>query len=888
MKKFLLFILSLFLIQGAYATHNRAGEITYRAISGRTYEVTITTYTRESVVADRCRLDIFWGDGSSSKINRINGTQVTCEGVVTGSGTSLGNDVQKNIYIGRHTYTSDGIYTLHFEDPNRNAGINNIAQSVGVPFYVQSELVIDAGIGPNSSPVLLRAPIDDGCINKRFEHNPRAYDPDGDSLSYALVPCRTSGGAIIPSIYDPNLVQDSVKIDEVKGDLYWDVPKNIGQFNFAIEITEWRQRGLGWVKIGYVTRDLQVDIKNCGNNPPVIQPVGPFCVEAGTNLNFDVTATDVDGHPVTLSAIGEPFQILNPADTFIGLTGNPAIGTFNWDTQCNHVRQQPYYVTFEARDNPPSIPNQPAPTPLVDVYTTEITVVAPAPKNPVATGGDSQIDLSWDESICKQAIGYKIYRREDSYGFVPSQCETGVPAYTGYSLLDSTSGLGATSYIDTIDLKRGVRYCYMVIAIFPDDVESYASVEFCTAVRLSAPMMTNVDVLSTDPANGEIEVKWIYPPEIDSANFPPPYSFKLYRADGINGTNFTEIQSLSGPVDTIYRDTGLNTLDRGYNYKVEMFAGTPPFVLGESDPASSVFLEVIGSDESNILRATHNTPWRNSEYIIYKETTPGTFDSIGQSFVPTFVDSNLQNGEEYCYRVLTIGAYTANDSLPKPLLNNSQENCGVPIDTTRPCAPLLVYEYDCVRDSIFFELNYPQDSACANDVVQYNIYFKKQVNDPWPSLPLVTITSGNSISLAGEPITGCWAATAVDDAVNDPGGQANESRFSEVLCIESCPEIIFPNVFTPNGDGSNDVFLPVSFNDIGEIDIEIFNRWGTMVYKSTSIQDFTTRGWDGNDRSSGQACSDGVYFYVCRFTPLNFREPVMQEVNGFIHLFRGN
>jgi gliding motility-associated-like protein len=886
MKKILPLIFFCF-AQSLWATHNRAGEITYRFISGFTYEVTITTYTRGSVQADRCVLTLFWGDGTSSKLYRVNGPLANCESNRSaGTGVNIGGDVQRNIYVGRHTYATAGLYDISFEDPNRNAGINNIPQSVSVPFFVKSQLVVDAGLKGNSSPVLLNPPIDDGCLNRRFEHNPGAFDPDGDSLSYDLVDTRSSGGTIITSTYDPNLVQDSVKIDQSTGDLYWDVPKNVGQYNFAIEISEWRRNGQGrWVKIGYVTRDMQVNINNCGNNPPVIQPVGPFCVEAGTNLNFDVTATDVDGDPITLTAFGGPFKVDNPADTFIAIVSNPATGTFNWDTECNHVRQQPFYVTFQAKDDPSSRQGQ---TPLVDVYTTEIRVIAPAPKNPVATGGDGEINLIWNESICKQATGYKIYRREESYGFVPSDCETGVPAYTGYQLLDSTSTLTDTIYKDTIDLIKGVRYCYMVVACFPQNVESYASVEFCTAVRLSTPLLTNVDVISTDATNGQIDIKWVFPPEVDSFNFPPPYSYKLYRADGIDGTNFTEIQTLPTAADTSFMDMGLNTEDRGYNYKVEMYYGNPPQVLGESDPASSVFLKVTGSDKVNVLRATHITPWKNNLYLIFRETAPGSgqFDSIGQSFVRTYIDSNLENGTTYCYRVQTIGAYTGSIDLPSPLINHSQEACGTPIDTTRPCAPQLKYAYNCVQDSIYFQFTNPSDSGCINDIIGYNIYFKEKESDAWPTLPLLTITSGNSITLTGEPITGCWAATAIDDAGNDPDGQVNESRFSEVLCIESCPEIVFPNVFTPNGDGQNDNFLPVSLNDIGQIDIQIFNRWGTLVFQSTNINDFAQEGWDGTDQNSGQMCSDGVYFYFCRFTPMNFSEPVVHEINGFIHLFQ--
>ena len=63
----------------AFATHNRAGEITYKHLSGFTYQFTITTYTKVSGIsadADRTRLGISWGDGTFDSLNRA--SQVFC------------------------------------------------------------------------------------------------------------------------------------------------------------------------------------------------------------------------------------------------------------------------------------------------------------------------------------------------------------------------------------------------------------------------------------------------------------------------------------------------------------------------------------------------------------------------------------------------------------------------------------------------------------------------------------------------------------------------------------------------------------------------------------------------------------------------------------------
>lgn len=887
-KLFLLLFMSSICHISSFATHNRAGEITYRWLGGFTYEVTITTYTFKDAPADRCTLEIFWGDTESSTLPRSNGSLGSCPSPARmGEVIAGGGDFRKNIYIGTHTYPSSGPYIVYFEDPNRVSGVQNIPQSVNVPFYVQSQIYIDPGLGGNSSPTLLNPPIDNACLNRRFEHNVGAFDVDGDSLSYRLVDCRGAGGASIPTTFDPQFVMDGVEIDSVTGDMSWDVPRNIGIYNFAIQIDEWRLTDQGqWFQIGYVVRDMQVNVQNCANQPPVITPVGPFCIEAGQTLTFPVTATDPDGDDITLTAFGGPFAVpTSPANPISASGSPPVIANFIWNTTCDHVRKQPYYVTFHAVDDPPN-----GDIPLTDIYTTNITVIAPSPKNPSATPNANSIQLNWDASICTDATGYKIYRREDSFGFIPSQCETGVPDYTGYVQIGTTTGLNSTTYEDTADVKRGVRYCYMVVACFDDGSESYASVEFCTALSLTLPLITKVDVTSTNTATGGIDVEWIFPPDLDSVNFPPPYSYDLYRADGIDGTTFTNLQSFPGNAVGSFSDNGLNTQDQGYTYRVDFFSGTPATLVGSSETASSVYLEVIPTDQSNFMKFNHNTPWSNERFVIYRETPTGSgnFDSIAESFSPSYLDTGLVNGDNYCYRVESVGRYTApNPTLPSPLRNNSQIACGSPLDTTKPCSPIVNATFNCQLDSLFLQWTYPTDSGCVVDIVTYNIYYKPTRSSEFPDQPFATVSfPTNSFLIVGESITGCYAVTAVDDAGNDPNGESNESLIGNEVCVESCPTISFPNVFTPNSDDKNDAFIPISYRDIGNIELSVYNRWGVEVYGSSNLEDIANIGWDGTDQNTGNLCSESVYYYICRFTPLSLTGPFEQEVSGFVHLFR--
>jgi gliding motility-associated-like protein len=70
-------------------------------------------------------------------------------------------------------------------------------------------------------------------------------------------------------------------------------------------------------------------------------------------------------------------------------------------------------------------------------------------------------------------------------------------------------------------------------------------------------------------------------------------------------------------------------------------------------------------------------------------------------------------------------------------------------------------------------------------------------------------------------------------------------------------DIWFPNAFTPNGDGKNDILrVKGSLNEFSEYSLYIFNRWGEMLYKTEILTD----GWDGNYKNVPQ--ENGTYYYM--------------------------
>jgi gliding motility-associated-like protein len=75
-------------------------------------------------------------------------------------------------------------------------------------------------------------------------------------------------------------------------------------------------------------------------------------------------------------------------------------------------------------------------------------------------------------------------------------------------------------------------------------------------------------------------------------------------------------------------------------------------------------------------------------------------------------------------------------------------------------------------------------------------------------------------------------------------------------------EVLIPNLFSPNSDGINDVFA-IYGNNIREVSLKIFNRWGEKVFDADNIYG----GWDGTYKAVEQP--SGVYTYTADIVFLN-------------------
>lgn len=90
-----------------------------------------------------------------------------------------------------------------------------------------------------------------------------------------------------------------------------------------------------------------------------------------------------------------------------------------------------------------------------------------------------------------------------------------------------------------------------------------------------------------------------------------------------------------------------------------------------------------------------------------------------------------------------------------------------------------------------------------------------------------------------------------------------------------------PNTFTPNGDGINDVWHFNLGTDVILNGLEVYNRWGNLI-KKLEIDNSNYILWDGRT-TSGEPCSDGIYFYVLKYTDVKGE---IQNKKGYISLFK--
>lgn len=129
----------------------------------------------------------------------------------------------------------------------------------------------------------------------------------------------------------------------------------------------------------------------------------------------------------------------------------------------------------------------------------------------------------------------------------------------------------------------------------------------------------------------------------------------------------------------------------------------------------------------------------------------------------------------------------------------------------------------------------------ASGSERYNWSPESGLSDPSIYNPIATIGSGVD-------------SVIYKVRVSDSHGCFGDD-FMVIRIMKTGPEIFVPSAFTPNSDGKNDVLKPVTVGITTLHFFKVFNRWGQMLFSTTTIG----KGWDG--WYNGQAQPSGAYVY---------------------------
>jgi gliding motility-associated-like protein len=254
-----------------------------------------------------------------------------------------------------------------------------------------------------------------------------------------------------------------------------------------------------------------------------------------------------------------------------------------------------------------------------------------------------------------------------------------------------------------------------------------------------------------------------------------------------------------------------------------------------------------------------------------------------------FLGGKLQTEEGVYYDTLFNGSYNGCDSVV--ITNLFHTIPDIEIQTFHECEGFSI----AVESNTYTKSGIYKDivNGCDTIITQLNIY-----DTPVFSFSQIEDTCNQSKgSVSGKVISGTlpysyfWNNGSTDSVISDlksgffsltvvDSNGCLSADTVEVMNLNIDCDLFFyvPGAFSPNGDGSNDVFR-VSNKHLSKINVQIFNRWGEEIFRSADVN----FAWDGTYK--GQFCPDGIYTVIIHYeTHLESGKTYLYK--GNLHLLR--
>ncbi len=515
---------------------------------------------------------------------------------------------------------------------------------------------------------------------------------------------------------------------------------------------------------------------------------------------FASSATNITIHfwyrPSSIEAGDILFQAYNGTayNTLYDLLSYPTYADNTWCEFSEVINDSQYFIAgFRIRFNNTGMTNNNDAVWIDDVLVITDSIPPAAPTNLVATLGEEQVSLDWDNNSENDIDGYNVYRS--------------LTSGSGYSKING-SLVENSDYLDT-GLTNNTTYYYVVTAVdLGNNESSYSNEDYATPTDLPPSAPTGLEATAGEE---EVELDWNDNTESDIDGY------NVYRST-TSGSGYSKINT--GLVATSnYTDTGL-TNDVTYYYVVTAVdlsafessmsseANATPTDLPPDIPTSLV---ATPGDKKATLDWVDNTDTDLDGYNVYRSTTSGSgYSKINTGLVATsnYTDTGLTGGITYYY-VVTAVDLGANES------GYSNEDDATPTDPA-PSPPTGLTATAGDRQA---SLDWNDNSE--GDLAGYNVYRSLTSGSGYSKInsSLVSASNYTDTDLNGGT-TYYYVVTAVDLASHESAYSAQD---------DATPYDLAPAA--PTGlnttPGNNEIAL--DWNDNSETDLDGYN-----VYRSTT------------------------------------------------------
>lgn len=745
---------------------------------------------------------------------------------------------EKAVYVQTVTLPKTGVgYRVTWARCCRNSTIVNIENPGDVGIGLEA-FIPPAGL-INNSPVFPSLPPTYICMGELFEYDHSAIDVDGDELKYSLTNPKQGGTPDIPkplptSFYLPYpsvIWQNPYNLNNIMGGspmlninattgLFQVKPTALGQFVMSVKVEEFRNG----IKIDEITRDLQINVIDCPVNfpPSTVIDANPniglgdtLRFYAGELNCFTFSTTDINGgniaaDEVAVSAIGDIFgggTIAQPYATFTATNAySPINTTMCWQPNCSVSAAGSFTIRSQDNNNcpGPNIDNK------VFYYQILPGRATPPQVRCVSVMGENQIQVTWQNPPVAKLGGFNAYILERNSGNGWQNIAT---------LTDSLTNTFTDSNVSNTD---SVSYCYRL-----------STAKICPTYFVGEPGIGVCSILVTAVQVSEVQalITWS-PPYTGWSN--PMYQVFAYQ----NGTE----DMIGTTQNTSFLYTGctfsgnfriMTVAPNNFCVTYSAYSNNVDLVDQVPKPVDICRATVMPLDRGNEVQWNKYTSDDLKYYRLFRaKKGSNDFIKIFESNNPSdtvFRDTTVNvDAASYCY-------YTETADLCNNI-HKSPVHCVVNIQGTEAdyfiqlkWNPYTGWTPPPSRIELWRTLDgIPIDLIAAYD----------------PSL-----TSFEEVAEDVNLPKYCYKIKAIRDL-----SEGCSETWSNEFCIIFAPTAFYPNAFTPNRDGINDVFAPVgAFQQ--SFDLYIYDRWGRLAHHTQSIGG----AWDGT--KDGVPAPEGVYTY---------------------------